>query len=210
MRAAVFLQTFLLTLSLSLDSLVAGFSYGASKIKIPLRSAGIISAVCAATLGLSVLLGQTLLPFVAADTANYLSFALLCLIGVGKLCGYFFKKHRSAGEKITCIEFRLFDVRFLLTVARDHTEADRNRDRVLSAKESLSLALALSADGIAVGVLSSAETSLPLLSGFTLFFNLLFLWLGGKVGNRIAKKIKPDLSWLSGLMLLVLAAMKLM
>ena len=108
------------------------------------------------------------------------------------------------------ITFSALNLKFILRVYADPETADRDLSRVLSPAEALPLAIALSLDSIAVGFGAAlTDTDLVRTLFLALLFNALAVRLGCILGNKIAEKVSFNLSWLSGLLLIILAVMKL-
>ena len=64
---ASFFQIILLVTALSVDAFVASLAYGASNIRIPPISVVVITLVCSLILGISLLFGSLIRPFVPAQ-----------------------------------------------------------------------------------------------------------------------------------------------
>ena len=80
----------------------------------------------------------------------------------------------------------------------------------MSPKEAAPLAIALSLDGLAVGFGAALSDVNPIQAIlFSLIINVAAVCLGCLVGNKVAEKVPLDLSWVSGLLLMVLAFLKL-
>ncbi|MFQ7119490.1 MAG: manganese efflux pump [Intestinibacter sp.] len=97
-----------------------------------------------------------------------------------------------------------------LNVYIDNTAADVDHSLTLSPKESFSLALALSLDGLAAGFGAGlvAANFIQIII-FSLIINIIAILGGCFVGNKIAEKTELNLSWLSGVTLILLAFLKL-
>ena len=108
------------------------------------------------------------------------------------------------------MNFKLFDFKFVLEIYIDEIKADFDQSRRLNAKEALALAVALSIDGLAAGFGSALGninyTRILLLS---LIFHMAAVWIGVWVGQRLARKIKINMSWVSGAILISLALVRL-
>ena len=93
----------------------------------------------------------------------------------------------------------------------DPPEADRDASNTLSSAEAASLAVAMSLDGLAVGFGAGMGNASPVL---VLLFSLLLtaaaVMGGSALGNRVAARLRHDLSWVGGALLLLLAAIKLL
>jgi putative Mn2+ efflux pump MntP len=98
----------------------------------------------------------------------------------------------------------------LFNIYANPEEADTNNNKVLSAGEAALLAAALSLDGLATGFGAglAAESALLIIL-FSLFTDAFLLTAGRFAGSKVARKIKINLSWLSGLLLIGLAFLKL-
>lgn len=195
----IFLEAAAISLALSVDSFIAAFSYGTSKIKIPLSSVGIISVTGSLITGLSMLAGSFVKDFIPPGFTTLLSFGILFLLGVLKL----FESSSPAN-------------------------ADKDNSHSISAKEALSLSAALSLDGCAAGFGASLSAGIPASPGaaaagtvsslvpvaavflFSLIFGVLTVLAGSHIGNKAAGRlpIKPGI--IGGLLLILLAVARLL
>ena len=207
----ILLEALVLASALSLDALVASFAYGSSRIRLPFSSVATISLVCSAILGVSLLAGAALRPFLPHGAAKALCFGILFLLGLVKLFDGITKavirKHTSLNKQIS---FSMFSLRCVLTLYADPEQADRDRSKTLSPKEAVSLAVALSLDGAAVGfgaAMGHASPGAVVLC--SLAANAAALGLGAWLGRRLARCLPWDLSWVSGGVLILLGILKL-
>ena len=205
------LEPLVLVTALSVDAFVASFAYGTNQIKIPFRSVAVISGICSAILGVSLFLGSLVRPFMPEHLAGVLCFSILFLLGIAKLCDSAIKSliRRSQGihKKIS---FSAMHLRFILDVYANPENADSDCSKSLSAVEAAPLAIALSLDGLAVGFGAALSEAAPLRAVlFSLVANVIAVSAGCLTGNKVAEKIPLDLSWVSGLLLMVLAFLKL-
>lgn len=193
------LEAAAISLALSVDSFIAAFSYGTSKIKIPLPSVGIISVTGSLITGLSMLAGSFVKDFIPPSFTTLLSFGILFLLGVLKL----FESSEPAN-------------------------ADKDNSHSISAKEALSLSAALSLDGCAAGFGASLSAGTPASPGaaaagtvsslvpvaavflFSLIFGVFMVLAGSHIGNKAAGRlpIKPGI--IGGLLLILLAVARLL
>lgn len=205
------LEALVIVTALSIDAFVSSFSYGAGKIKIPLSSLLVINLICSGTLALSLLFGGALSLWLPHAATAALSFLLLLTLGIIKIFDSALKslirRHSSFEKKI---QFSLFHFGFILDIYANPEEADRDHSRILSPSEAAFLALALSLDGLAVGFGAGLSQTGPLLViAFSLLADTLAIALGSHLGNRFSQKLRVDLSWLSGALLILLAIIKL-
>lgn len=213
MQFSVFIifEALILASALSLDAFVASFAYGSKKIKIPFRSVQVINLICGAITGLSLLLGTIVKQYIPDWLTVAISFTILFILGIVKLLDSITKsiirKYNNLNKEI---EFSLFNFKFILNLYANPEDADIDRSNTLSPREAASLAIALSLDGITVG-LGAAIGNVNGLAVFlcSLLTNMIAVLSGSLVGNKIAGKTTFDLSWVSGIILIILAFTKL-
>ena len=205
------MEIVLLVLAVSLDAFVASVHYGVKKIKIPFLSILIINLICSFLLGLSTFLGQEAQRFLPEGLTSMISFVILVFLGIyylfeGLIKFYLESKKDKTGE----IEIKFADIRFMVNIYIDETKADKDKSKVLDSREAIYLAIALSLDSLTIGFGSGLSDMhylniviLSFLAGFISIFS------GLKVGERISSGIKFNLSWVSGILLIVLAILRL-
>jgi len=206
------LQALILAAAISADALVASFAYGSQKIRIPARSLCIISLICSGVLGLTLLLGARIGDWIDDQLAATLSFAILFGLGILRIFDSGLKNWiRRRGEAGGEIKFSAFNLKFILQVYADPKVADVDGSRTLSPFEATVLALALSLDGIAVGLGAGLMGAGALLTvGVTFLLTVTAVALGCRLGGRLAGRFTADISWVSGGLLILLAALQLL
>ncbi|MCL2081399.1 MAG: manganese efflux pump, partial [Oscillospiraceae bacterium] len=135
---------------------------------------------------------------------------ILLALGVSKLFDSFIKRAIKRGKTSGRLRFKLLNLNFILHVYAEPEQADVDDSRTLSPKEAVYLAAAMSLDGVSVGFgtgLSGAGI-IPV-AGMSLLLGYLAVVSGASLGRRVAEKITPDLSWLSGALLIILAVLRL-
>lgn len=209
--AMMILEAVLLASSLSLDAFLASFAYGSQKIKIPLASVLMIDLVCSGILGISLFLGNWVRPYLSPQISSVVCFLILFLIGMVKLLDNITKSLiRKHGGLSKNIRFSFCNLKFVLNVYADPEKADVDASKSLSMAEAVSLAVALSLDGMAVGF----GAALGDVNSLAVFFSSLVagaiaVLLGARVGNKLASKLRFNISWLSGAVLILLAVTKI-
>ena len=205
------IDAILLVTALSMDAFIASFAYGTSNIKIPFKSAIIINVVCSAILGVALFTGSIISNFIPSIFTTSICFTMLLMLGLAKLFNSTLKALIGPNGTLSRnYQFELSDFRFFLKVCIDNTAADADHSIELSPKESLSLAIALSLDGLAAGfgtgLVSSNFAEIII---FSLIVNMIAILAGCFVGNKVAEKTDLNFSWLSGATLMLLAFLKL-
>lgn len=202
-------EDILLVLAMITDTFFASLSYSSSKIKIPAVSAFIISFISSAFLTLSLLMSKSISVFLPVEYCRILGAIILGIIGIIQFCQNGLKamlrKHSGNGS----VSFSCFDIGFVISVYLDETKADSDCSKILSAKESIVLSFALSVDSLCGGLAAGISGANIIRVGIISFiFGLLSVAMGGKIGSQINNK-KTDLSWLSGVILIFLAVIKI-
>ncbi len=205
------LEALLLVIALTADTFAASFAYGTNKIKIPMSSTLIINGICTLLLTLSLVLGNLLRPILSSDITRIISFTVLFILGISKLFDStikaYIRKHNKFEHEL---HFSILYLRFILNVYADPKIADVNESHSLSPTEALSLAIALSFDGFAVGLGAAlVEINVWYVISLSFFLGILVIILGCYFGNLFSRKISMNISWLSGVLLLIIAFLKI-
>lgn len=204
------LEAVLLVTALSIDAFVASFGYGINKIKIPFISAQVINVVCSSILAIAIFLGVAARAIVPPSVAVGVCFIILFALGTLKLFDSIVKNKIRKNKIQRDVKFKFLNVNFILHIYADPEEADLDCSRTLSPGEAVYLAMAVSLDGLTVGFGAGLVCAQPVLVVlFSLILTFAAVMLGCRLGGKIAKKLKFDLSWLSGAILIGLAFMKL-
>ena len=205
------MEAILLVIAVSTDTFLASFSYGVNKIRIPFASVLIINIICTSVLALSVFLGSIIGPLIPSQITTAICFSILLVLGILKLFDSSIKslirKHEGLNKEI---KFSMFNLNFILNIYADPQKADSDYSRVLSSLEATSLAVALSLDGLGAGFGAGlVAVNLIEVVLFSLILGIVSVITGCYIGNKIAKKLTINLSWLSGILLIVFGILTL-
>jgi len=202
----IILESLFLVSALSLDAFVASFSYGATKIKIPLLSAVIISLITTVMLGGALFLGALLSSFLDYDIAKLISGGVLIIIGLVKLYDNIIKEYiekTKSKSKVRRVKPSMLKV--LVHIYSDPRRADLDKSKILSLGEAAILSIILSIDSLTAGFGAGfSDSPLLLILSLSLVLTTLFIFVGALLGRLFAKKVNLNLSWLSGAVLVVL------
>ncbi len=202
-------ETMLLVFTLSLDAFIASIAYGTNEIKMPFVSIAIINITCSSFLALALFLGSVIKKLIPEGITLLISFLTLMLLGIFYLFQSLIKSHIT---KISTpnkeVKLKISDL--IISIYVDETNADFNNSKTLSPKESLYLAVALSLDSLAIGFSSSlAGVNYMQVIFFSLVYGFTAIWLGLLIGRKLVEKSNFNISWLSGIILMILAITKI-
>lgn len=198
----------MLVFAVSTDALIAAFSFGADRIRIPFFSSLVISFICTAILAGSAFCSSLLGGMIPEKLCQAAGAGILTIMGTVSLFQNALKSALRKRQGEGGLKFRFFSIDFVICVYLDETKADSDSSKNLSAKEAVTLALALSADSLASGFgagLGSANIIRIATAGF--LTGLVSIFLGGFLGRKVSCR-KPELSWLSGVVLILLGLFK--
>lgn len=198
-------------LALSLDTFTAGVALGTQKITVPFQSVLAISLTCSASLWLAISLGGWIGNWISPRTGAVIGCIILVMMGSVRLFDGVIKEllRRCCENKEGMVFYRK-NLKIFLQVCVDSAQADFNRSQSLSVPEAISLAVALSVDGLAAGVGAGIlDVSHWLIFLIAMLINLFAVHLGCRTGIRFSRKHEQDISWVAGALLIVLGLIKL-
>lgn len=185
----------LMVIVLSMDAYTAGLSYGIEKVRVPFLSAFTASLISGLMLTISLRAGKVLLGQIPLWLTHFLSFAILFLIAL-------YKFYES-------LPF-LHHPHHILTTKVITKKVNKKHKEYLSFTEALLLASALSVDNISAGFcLGDMPLSFLLTLIVTTWIHLTAMLLGIFTGKYLFRNSTHDLSWLGGVILLLLAFLHL-
>lgn len=205
--SSAFAALVLFLTAVSIDSLTAGLTYGTQRVHIRPLSYLILACVPAAFITAANCIGTHILSFLPQTTLPFLSFTLLTILGLSKLSESLIRllarKYPSLTRNWGC---KIKQINIIFTIYLSPEDANQEDLHLLTPKEAFLLSLALSLDSVLVGMAFHTEPIPPaLLFVPASIFNLLLFAFGYGLGHLISSVLHVDLSWLSGLFLLLLA-----
>ena len=197
------IKSLLLTIAVCTDSFAAAVGIGGAGIKIPFRSAVVVSFVGTFFLTASAAASEFLKLCINSELFGIMSFFLLLGLGIFNLFQNFFKEMIAKSPRFGR------DKNSPAKLFFDETAADADNSKSISVKEALALSVALSADSVVTGISSgSLELNLPLLSAVCFLTGIPAVILGVRLGKKLHSALKINLGWLSGAVLIVLAFLR--
>ncbi len=210
--SSAFAALLLFLAAVSVDSLTAGLTYGTQRVQIKFPAYLILICVPAAFITAANLVGSSLALLLPAAALPALSFTLLSILGCSKLSESLIRlvarKHPSLTRNWGC---KIKQINIIFTVYLSPEDANKEDLQVLSPKEAFLLSLALSLDSVLVGMaFTTGEVPAAALFILSALFNLALFAAGYGFGHLVSSVLHIDLSWLSGLFLLLLAVQALL
>ena len=205
------LNSILLDLSSSLDSLGVGITYGIKKTKISILGIIILFLLSIIITNISILLGNALNQLLNPRVSIYVGSLLLIIMGIFIIYETVFpKKHKKKKRK----EYNLF-IKYLgitINIIKDPINSDIDKSNKIDFKEAMFLGFALSLDAVCIGfggsIIGINSFIFPLLISI---FQILFLCIGSKIGRIINQFSNvPQNLWniISGLLLIFIGIIK--
>jgi len=184
MFIAVILPALFLAGAVSLDTLGTGFGFGAGRVRLPFLHMLVLNAICGVVLGGALFLGRAVAGVFDARVTMWISVLALSSIGIFKIWGWY--KNRGRGQAVP---------------------------PTVSWGKTVSLSVILSIDSIVAGVGASIYhagvgfcvfvTAVTFVTGFAMFV------AGNGLGRGLARKRESlDLSWVAGIVFIVMAVGK--
>ena len=198
--------------AVSIDSLSAGFAYGAGRVHI--KPAAMFLLVFIPSICITIMTKAGALIFSLIPTALFstLSFLILFFLGCAKLfeslIRHFSGKYSDTVGNWAC---RIKQLNIIFTIYFSPEDANKQDVQILSAKEAFFLSLALSLDSILASMAFSCQvSSMPLFFFLAVLFHFLLFMAGLLLGMLVSRKFSIDLSWLSGMFLILLSVLTLL
>lgn len=186
----------LLVIVLSMDAFAAGFSYGIEKVHVPFFSLLIIALLSGSMLTASMIAGDFILCLIPAGLTKGISFSVLFLLSLYKFYDTLPQLHaKNRG----------------LTTGNISQKVNKEDKTILSLKEAVLLAFALSVDNISAG-LCTGTIPLPdiILLLLTTAIHFISIRSGLWAGHLLSAKSSHCFAWLGAAILMFLAFCRLL
>ena len=188
------LNSLLLAISSSIDSLGIGITYGIKKTKISKIGKIVLFVISLVVTYISILFGNTIQYILPKFFTNFIGCLILICMGI-YICFQALKKEKDSQN-----------------IFNNPISSDLNHSKVIEPKEALILAIALSLDSFCIGVCGAiTDINLSFFPFLVSIFQLVFLNLGSYLGINIRNFCKlPQNTWsiLSGILLIFIGFCK--
>lgn len=187
------LNSLILAISSSIDSLGVGISYGIKNIKLSFRSKIILFIFPFIITYISVLFGNFIKNILPCNYTKFIGSSLIIFIGI-----------------YICYKSKIIKSQ---NIFNNPISSDLDSSNIIDCKESLFLTIALSLDSFCIGIGASIiNINIILFPLGVAFFQLFFIILGNILGKKINKfySLPPNIySMLSGFLLILIGFIKL-
>lgn len=211
------LSSIILAISVSVDSLGIGITYGIKDTKISYIGKVILFCISFLVTIVSIWFGDNIKNIFSDTFAKFIGSSILILMGTFIIYQAINKKENpNVTTKLNDEKIFSFFIKFLgitIQIIKDPNYSDFDNSHKIDSKESFFLGLALSLDAFCIGVGGSiiglSSGIFPFLVGL---FQLIFLSIGMFLGIKVRNlTIIPDNTWsiISGLLLVCIGLFKL-
>lgn len=188
------INSLLLALSSSIDSLGIGITYGIKNTKISRIGKIILFAISLITTYISIFFGNLIQYIFPKVFTNFLGCLILICIGI-YICFQALKKEKYSKN-----------------IFNSPISSDLNNSKIIEPQEALFLAIALSLDSFCIGICGAiTDINLTLFPFLVSILQLIFLSLGSYLGIHIRNFCKlPQNVWsiISGILLIFIGFLK--
>lgn len=186
------IKILLLIAAVSADGFACAVGIGSAGIRIPARSAAVISLTGTAFLAFAVAFADIISGFFPQTLCGVISSLLLILLGLFNLFSGVIRRRSSDASP--------------LAMLFDGTKADADHSKTISCREALGLAVLLSADSLVTGVsVGLGEIALPPLIIASFVIGFISIILGSFIGKKVVYTGSINLQWICGIILIVIA-----
>lgn len=205
------LNIILLVSALCVDIFVASIAYGTNQVFLSRAQVIICNGICSFFLGISLSFGVLLDSLIPETFTKEICFFSLLFLGFLKfsdsIIKCFVRKHTTARKQL---HFHFSNLKFIINIYCNPLEADIDKNKKLSLKEVIFFSVAMSIDSLIAGAMAAfLKISVPLTIISAFILGCIFTYGGQLLGYQIRKKSSIDLSWIGGILFIILAFSKL-
>lgn len=206
----MFLNIIFMVIALSVDIFVSCAAYGANQVFLSGKQIAVMNVICSLCMGSALIFGSLVDSWIPEKFTKNICFFSLLFLGSMKLADAgirrYLRNHRNLHGEVS---FGFSQVHFIVNIYSDPMEADRDHNHSLSWKEVLVLSLAMSIDCGLTGAMAAFMKLSAWITMLSLFLTgEIAAYAGIWLGKRISEKCPKDLSWLSGIIFIVMAVIK--
>jgi putative sporulation protein YtaF len=204
-------EIIILVLALCMDTFVASIAYGANKISISWIKIVAINGICSLCLGIALFAGSFIDRLIPGNVTKGAAFVCLLFLGIVRLMDYAIKKYINSHVSIhKDLTFSISGLSIIINIYGNPMAADWDQSKSLSWKEIVLLSFAMSIDSFVAGTLSGfLQIPVGMTVLVSMIMGIVVMYAGLFLGRKVAAEKNWDLSWLSGVLFMILAFSKL-
>jgi putative sporulation protein YtaF len=195
------LDEFILVIAVTIDMFVMSISCGMDRVKIPIKSALVISIVGTIIMTIALYFSNIVSLFIPKKIGLYICCAVLCFMGLTNITRWIIEKHRNTEKSSSQKNTSPLDV----FVCGSRADCDNSKD--ISIKEAISVAVLMSLDTLICGVATGSDLNVAVVLISTFVLQTLAVLGGSNIGRNFSKI--PDISIFGGLLLIILGILKI-
>lgn len=202
----------ILVFALCTDTFVASLAYGANRVHVTWGKVALLNGICSGCLGIALGMGSIIDTVMPESLTKAICFVCLFALGLVKLLDYSIKTYINRNCHIKRnLSFNLSGLKVIVSIYGNPMAADVDGSLSLGWKETVFLAFAMSIDSLVAGTMAgflNLRADSTLCMSFVVGMCMMYagLWMGRKAASRW----NCDLSWISGVLLMVLALAKVL
>lgn len=206
------LGSLILVLALCTDTFAAGLAYGANQVHVAWGKVLLLNGICSGCLALALGMGSLIHTLIPAELTRGVCFVSLFFLGLAKFLDYSIKTYINRHCRLRRnLSFSLSGLKVIISIYADPMVADADGSQSLGWRETVFLALAMSLDSLAVGTMAAfLEISPAATLLLSFMIGICMMYTGLRLGEKAATRWNCDLSWVSGVLLMVLALMRIL
>lgn len=205
------LNIILLVLALCIDIFVASIAYATNQVYLTRVQIIISNAICSLFLAISLSFGVLLDSLIPETFTREICFFSLLFLGLLKFSDSIIKRFVKRNQNMTKkFHLNFSSLKLIISIYCDPLEADADKNQKLSLKEVIFFSVAMSIDSLIAGTMAAfLKIPVCLTVGSAFALGCLFTVIGQFLGHKISKNSSLDLSWIGGVLFIILAFSKL-
>lgn len=200
------INEYIFVLAVSIDTFMVAISCGADCIKFPIKSSICVGMVGALMVAISIYCSEIICNFVPNRVCSSVCCGVLCAMGGMNIIKWLIQKHKNYRASTKEVLQNDIENKSVLDVFVCGSCADCDNSKEISVKEALLVSFLMSLDSITGGIASGSSLNLVEVSVSVLIVQSISVWIGSIIGRKFSNV--PDISFIGGILLIVLGVLK--
>jgi putative sporulation protein YtaF len=197
------LDEFILVIAVTIDMFIMSISCGIDRIKIPIKSAVVISIVGTIIMAIALYCSNIVSMYIPRKVGLGICCTVLCAMGIMNIAKWIVEKRHAYREIKSTLQkgVSMWDV----FVCGSYADCDHSKD--ISISEALSVSILMSLDTLICGVATGSDLNVAVVLVSTFVLQTLAVLVGSSIGRNFSKI--PDISIFGGILLIILGISKI-